>query len=139
MVSRNESRFALLSARKSLFLEDAVFRLKACCVLTVALSIATASFAAEGAVPVKHPHHARRVSSDVIIVHTPHPAPPYFPVGFVSYGSNFGEGGANGLSGDDSYGPPYGFHGGLSRDGVILPGPGGPFDRVNGCEPGFSC
>jgi hypothetical protein len=137
MASRKKSHFALLSGGKS-FLEDAVFGLKACCAATVALSMTTASFAAEDIAPVKHPHHARRVS-DVIIVHTPHPAPPYFPVGFVSYGYNFGDAGANGLSGDDSYGPPYGFHGGLSRDGVILPGPGGPFDKVSGCAPGFSC
>lgn len=104
-------------------------------VLILALSLAAASQAAADKAHMRHHRHAWRPSSD-IIVRTP---PAYFPSGFVSDGVDFGGGGANGLSGDDSYPPPRGFHGGLYSYGVYAMGPGGPYDRVEGCLPGFSC
>lgn len=109
--------------------------LKTCCVLTFALSLTTAAFADETAVRANHPHHWRHsVAAGAIGVAKTCPNP-NFPVGFISNGFDS----PDGLSGDDVYGPPCGFHGGLYRNGVIEPGPGGPFDRVSGCEPGFSC
>jgi hypothetical protein len=104
-------------------------------VLIVALSFSTMSMAAEHRLPAKHHAYMLRSTSDVVIK-TP---PPFFPVGFISNGTNFEDGGANGLSGDDSYGPPLGFHGGLSQSGVTQPGPGGPFDRVSGCGSQSPC
>jgi hypothetical protein len=98
-------------------------------VLVAVLSLSSVAVAEERKAPPVHRHHVWRASGD-IVVHAP---PPYYPVGYVSNGTHFDEGGANGLSGDDSYGPPLGFHGGLSRNGAILPGPGGPFDKVSGC------
>ena len=106
--------------------------LKACGGFILALSIATASIAAEGSVHKKH--HGRMSRSA-------HPAgaiaasDPDFPVGFISNGFDS----PDALSGDDAYGPPRGFHGGLYRGGVVQPGPGGPFDRVSGCGSSFSC
>jgi hypothetical protein len=110
-------------------LEDGMSRLIANGILIVALTLSSFSFADERKLPAKHRAHVWRPSGD-IVVRTP---PPYYPVGFVSNGTDFNEGGANGLSGDDAYGPPLGFHGGLSQNGVIAPGPGGPFDKVSGC------
>ena len=104
-------------------------------VLILALSFATASQAMESKMHPRHHRHAWRPSND-IVVRTP---PPYFPEGFISDGLNFGEGGANGISGDDSYGPPLGFHGGLYSHGVYAMGPGGPYDKVEGCIVGVSC
>jgi hypothetical protein len=71
-----------------------------------------------------------------IIVRTP---PVYYSEGFISNGYNFGGDAANGLSGDDSYPPPRGFHGGLYSYGVYAMGPGGPYDKVEGCILGVSC
>jgi hypothetical protein len=109
-------------------LEDQMSRRIAFGALIAVLSFSTVAAAQERR-PVHHHRHVWRASGDIVV----HAAPPYYPVGFVSNGTNVEEGGANGLSGDDSYGPPLGFHGGLSRNGVVAPGPGGPFDRVSGC------
>jgi hypothetical protein len=82
-----------------------------------------------------HHHYAARPPGD-IVVHRP---TPYYPEGFVSNGFDFGADAANGLSGDDSYPPPAGFHGGLYSHGVYAMGPGGPYDKVEGCILGVSC
>src|ERR1700722_12690478 len=104
--------------------------------LIAVLSLSTLATAEERRLPPVHRHHhVWRASSDVV-VHTP---PPYYPVGFISNGTNIEEGGANGLSGDDSYGPPLGFLGGLSQSGVTQPSPGGPFVRVSGCGSQAPC
>jgi hypothetical protein len=111
-------------------LEDLMSRRIAFGALIAVLSLSTVAAAEERKLPPVHRHHHVWRSSHDIVVHAP---PPYYPVGFISNGTNIEEGGANGLSGDDSYGPPLGFHGGLSQNGAALPGPGGPFDRVSGC------
>ncbi len=86
-------------------------------------------------------YHHRQVWRPVpatgdIVVRTP--AIPYSE-GFVSNGFDFGADAANGLSGDDSYPPPRGFHGGLYSYGVYAMGLGGPYDKVEGCILGVSC
>jgi len=105
-------------------------------IVIVALSLATASQAQVRVHARHHRHVVAPPASDVVVVRTP---PPYSSPGFISNGVNFGAAGANGLSGDDSYPPPRGFHGGLYSYGVYAMGPGGPYDRVEGCAPGFSC
>lgn len=107
-------------------------------VVILALCFAAAAEAqAQEKIHVRHHHHhyAWRPSGD-IVVHRP---PPYYPEGFVSNGFDFGADAANGLSGEDSYPPPLGFHGGLYSHGVYAMGPGGPYDRVEGCIFGVSC
>ena len=69
-----------------------------------------------------------------IIVRTP--AIPYTE-GFISNGYDWGADAANGLSGDDSYPPPRGFHGGLYSYGVYAWGPGGPYDKKEVVAQGF--
>jgi hypothetical protein len=104
----------------------------------LALCFAAAAQAQERPLVRHHHRHVLRVapSGGDIVVRTP-PIP--YPVGFVSNGFDPGADAANGLSGDDSYPPPRGFHGGLYSYGVYAAGPGGPYDRVEGCIPGVSC
>jgi hypothetical protein len=107
-------------------------------VVILALCLAGAAQAQEN---VHVRHHYRHVSQPAapagdIIVRTP---PIYYSEGFISNGFDWGADAANGLSGDDSYPPPRGFHGGLYSYGVYAMGPGGPYDKVEGCILGVSC
>jgi hypothetical protein len=106
--------------------------------IILALCFAAAAQAQERPVVRHHHRHVGRpaTSAGDIVVRTP-PMP--YPEGFISNGFDPGMYAANGLSGDDSYPPPRGFHGGLYSYGAYAMGPGGPYDRVEGCIPGVSC
>ena len=117
-----------------------MWKLIASGVVLFALSAATAAQADDRLHRPFHHRHVWRpapaISTGDIVVRTP-PIP--YPEGFISNGFDPGMHAANGLSGDDSYPPPRGFHGGLYSYGVYAMGPGGPYDRVEGCIPGVSC
>src|ERR1700753_1902796 len=89
-------------------LEELMSRRIAYGALIAVFSFSTIAAAEERKLPPVHHHHHHvwRASGD-IVVRAP---PPFYPVGFISNGTNVEEGGANGVSGDDSYGPPLGFH-----------------------------
>lgn len=115
-----------------------MLKLVASGIVLVALTLAATAQAEDNAHARLHHRHVWRPAPAAgdIVVRTP-PIP--YPEGFISNGFDFGADAANGLSGDDSYPPPRGFHGGLYSYGVYAMGPGGPYDKVEGCILGVSC